>query len=674
MVAQQTDLVDFQKIEAIIEPLSSQEKIEGTFTVSFKMLQKADAVYLDAKNMTLHEDLINYDFSTLALKNKILFVKKGGFQKDTIYKTHFNYSATPKQALYFNTQQIWTQGQGKYTSHWLPSIDDMNDKIEFDLKIVAPLGQTAIANGKLLEQTTIENATVWHYDMQKPMSSYLVAFAIGNYRKKKVEAASGIPIELYYELKDSLKFEPTYRYTKDIFDFIETEIGMAYPWQNYKQVPIRDFLYAGMENTSCTLFSEAFVVDSIGFKDRNYVNVNAHELAHQWFGNLVTETDGKHHWLHEGFATYYALLTEKELFGEDYYYWKLYNSAEQLKAISDQGKGQSLLDPKASSLTFYEKGAWAIHILKETIGALAFKQAILNYLENNKFKNVTTEDFIAEVRKVTPIDISNWKKNWLQQTAFKAEEAYQSLMNSKFMQQFFQVSALRATPLKEKFFFLLEAIKMNNDFIGQEVVYQLSNEAFVDTEMLYKEALKTDNVFIRQSIALSMDKIPKSFQVSYESLLTDASYLTQEAALYNLWQNFPDKRKEYLDAMHGVEGFQNKNIRQLWLTLALYTQSYEEAKKGEYLNELKNYTSPTFSFEIREKAFEYLYPMGVMDAQVIKNLVQSCTHHYWRFRDSARAILDDFLKQKGSREKIMTHFMSYSDSEKAYITKKFQLK
>jgi aminopeptidase N len=102
----------------------------------------------------------------------------------------------------------------------------------------------------------------------------------------------------------------------------------------YKQAPVRDFLYAGMENTSATLFNTRYVVDSTGFEDRSYTNVNAHELAHQWFGNLVTAESGKHHWLQEGFATYYALLAEKEIYGEDHFYSKLYESASQLKFAS----------------------------------------------------------------------------------------------------------------------------------------------------------------------------------------------------------------------------------------------------------------------------------------------------------------------------------------------------
>src|SRR5699024_379085 len=121
---------------------------------------------------------------------------------------------------------------------------------------------------------------------------------------------------------------------------------------------------------------------------------NAHELAHQWFGDLVTEKSSKSHWLQEGFATYYALLAEKEIFGEEDYYFKLYKSAEQLKAQSDKGQGRALTDPEAGSLTFYQKGAWALHILREKIGDKAFRTGVQNYLETYKFKNADTNDFI----------------------------------------------------------------------------------------------------------------------------------------------------------------------------------------------------------------------------------------------------------------------------------------
>ena len=255
-------------------------------------------------------------------------------------KLSFSYSATPKQTLYFvgseekNNLQIWTQGQGKYTSHWFPSFDDVNEKVIFNLNVVFNKEYQIISNGRLDFKSEFNGMSVWNYRMKKPMSSYLLMLAIGKYGQQKQLSHSGIALEMYYEPKDKEKFEPTYRYSKKMFDFLEKEIGVKYPWEIYKQTPVRDFLYAGMENTSSTLFSTRYVVDSIGFADRNYTNVNAHELAHQWFGDLVTAESSKHHWLQEGFATYYALLAEREIYGEDYFYSKLYESAQQLKFAS----------------------------------------------------------------------------------------------------------------------------------------------------------------------------------------------------------------------------------------------------------------------------------------------------------------------------------------------------
>ena len=589
------------------------------------------------------------------------------FEAGKTYTKKFDYLISPKQTLYLFENEMWTQGQGKYTSHWLPSIDDVNDKIEFDLSFISPENKTVIANGKLTEIENDSPVNIWHFDMNEPMSSYLVAFAIGDFDKKELVSNSGIPIELYYKPSDSLKVEPTYRYSKQIFDFLETEIGVPYPWQNYKQVPVRDFLYAGMENTTATFFSEAFVVDSTGFNDRNYVNVNAHELAHQWFGDLVTEKSSEDHWLQEGFATYYALLAEKEIFGEEYFYWQLYQTAEQLKGLSDEGKGESLLNPKASSLTFYQKGAWALHILKEKIGDKAFKIAIKNYLEKYKFKNVSTEDFLNEVKSVSEIDINYFENNWLKQSAFQSEAAYQSLLKSAFIKKYFEVSALRAVPFSEKKIQLKTALTFPNDFIGQEAVYQLAGEPISETLPLYKTAFESNNLYVRQAIALSLQTIPKELQTEYESLLNDESYVTMETALYQLWSQFPEKRTEYLNKTKGIEGFQNKNIRQLWLALALITEGFENAEKENYLKELKNYTSTEYSFEIREKAFEFVNELQFWDAETLKNLVEACVHPTWRFAKTSKKLLQELLQNEKYHEQIKVLGRQVSEKAANYL-------
>lgn len=663
--AQQSEIVDFLKVDATITPNPIERNVKGTLKYTFRILQKTDSIYLDAKNMKV----VDYALEGYELKAKTdkiwIF---SDFEKDRNYTVFFTYEANPEQTLYFFGNEIWTQGQGKYTSHWLPSIDDTKDKIEFDLTIVSPSDKQVIANGRLVKTEVRVGLKYWNFDMKEPMSSYLVAFAVGDFDKMNLTSNSGIPLEMYFKPEDSLKVEPTYRYSKQIFDFLESEIGVEFPWQNYKQVPLRDFLYAGMENTTATFFSEAFMVDSIGFNDRNYINVNAHELAHQWFGDMVTAKTDADHWLQEGFATYFALLAEKDIFGDDYYYWQLYQTAEQLKSLSDEGKGESLLNPKASSLTFYQKGAWALHLLRETIGDESFKLAIRNYLERYKFQNVSTEDFLNEVRAVSLVDISDFEQNWLHQSAFQGEEAYKSLMKSSFIKNYFEISALRLLPLKDKKAQLRAVFNHPDDFIGQEAVHQLMEESSSEAITLIRNAFQSNNLYVRQAIALSMKIIPKELQKDYESLLKDDSYVAIEAALYNLWMQYPDKRAEYLNQTEGIIGFQNKNIRQLWLALALITENYQKGKKDQFLKELKHYTSSEYSFEIRETAFGYIRELQLWDSETLENLIEACVHPTWRFSKSSKEMLADILKNEDFKKMLGGVNSKLSKKAQKYLT------
>ena len=671
-ITPQTATVDIQSIRAVVIPQYESKSIEGQVWVSFKPLENVTEVRLDAKNMSVID---SSDIAVVtAQKEHILFT--GDFKASKKYTIRFDYTATPKQTLYFvnedGNDQIWTQGQGKYTSHWLPSIDDVNDKIEFDISVIAPTAYQVITNGKMIKKESLGSRTVWSFDMQQPMSSYLVALAIGDYQKTTFPSTSGVPLEFYYYPEDAFLAEPTYRYSKKIFDFYEKEIGVSYPWQNYKQVPVKDFLYAGMENTGTTIFSDSFVIDSIGFTDRNYVNVNAHELAHQWFGDLVTATRSKHHWLQEGFATYYALLAEREIFGDDYFYYKLYETAEQLRELSDQGKGQKLVAAGGSSLTYYQKGAWALHILKETVGASAFAKAVKNYLTKYQFKNVTTDDFMAEVEAVSGQDLTTYKKNWLNQSAFQAAEALESLKKSSFMRSYFELQALRTIALKDKLRPLENTLKLPNDYLGQEAVYQLAGTNLRESIGLYKLAFTSKNTLIRQAIATSVEQIPPPLEYQFESFLRDDSYVTREQAFLKLWllyraNNNSEKMKALLNQMDGQFGFSDGNIRTLWLTLSLATQDYKGDEAGARYDELVSYTGAGYPFQLRENAFQFLSQIQSFDRTSLKNLVEACTHHNWRFRENARNLLNQLVKEDRIKDIMDSVRPLLSKKELAYL-------
>ncbi|MEZ4803537.1 MAG: M1 family metallopeptidase [Gelidibacter sp.] len=630
--------MDFKTAKAIIDIYSENKELSGIVTFDIEILKDVDSIFVDARNIDVVSVLLNgkqnkffYD------QNKVWSYEN--FKAGHDYKLSIQYSAKPRKAFYFVDNQIWTQGQGKYTSNWLPSIDDMNDKIEFDLNITFDKNYQVIANGELLNVEESDSTKTWHFNMNKPMSSYLVALAIGSYNKKTETSKSGIPLEYYYYPEDSLKVDPTYRYSKQLFDFLEEEIGVPYPWEIYKQVPVKDFLYSGMENTTLTIFSDALVTDSIGFNDRNYVNVNAHELAHQWFGDLVTETNGTHHWLQEGFATYYALLAERDIFGDDYYYWRLYEYAQQLLEQDKNGVSTSLLNPKSSSLTFYQKGCWALHVLKEQVGEEAFKEAVKNYLLKYQYKNVETSDFIEEVKKTSGKDMSEFVKTWLEDNVLPQDAMVKSLKKSAFIQEYLDVDC-ETYPSKCQDYLMSDISDKAKVKIVSKESYKIKKEDF------------NNSWEVRQAIAQNLTEIPLNLKKSYESLLNDKSYVTKEVALYNLWVNFTEERSKYLQQTKDVIGFSDYNVRLLWLALNLNTLEYQPEKKQAVFDELNGYTSSKFGFEIRMNAFNYLKLIGGFDEFSIKNLIEATEHHNWRFQQFAKSLLEELRQNPNYSELI----------------------
>jgi len=638
--------VDFTKLDARVRPDFETRTVTGHCVFGFTVYAKTDTVRIDAIAMTFDHLKINGKAVKFKTEAKYLALFEGWKKgKNTL---EFDYTAHPKQTMYFtgsgDGRQIWTQGQGKFTSHWLPSFDDVNEKLIFNLTVSAPKGMEAISNGVLKAKSENGPDIAWRYEMENPMSSYLAMISIGKFEQHQEISRSGVPLVNYIGVDDAADYRPTYRYAKRIFDFLENEIGVAYPWKVYKQAPVKDFLYGGMENTTATLFARDYVTDSVGFNDRNYVNVDAHELAHQWFGDMVTAKSGKHHWLQEGFATYYALLAERDVFGDDYFYARLYDNAEDLQQASKTDT-VPILSEKASSLSYYQKGAWALHVLREGVGAENFRKAVRNYLGRYGFKNVDTDDFLAEISKVSDYDVAGFKKRWLESGGFPVEEALKLLQKNAAIRQLLEIGQWRSRSFSEKKTDMERVLKSDAYYTAKgEIVYQMQDVPFEEKLPLLRIALATGDFHVRQALARTTVKFPESFAPEYETLLGEASYITREIAMAVLWRNFPQMHAALLDKTDGQIGLTDKNLRIQWLTFALMEKDYRNADKVKFYDELVAYASPEYDADVRQNALENLIYIGPNDKNAMRLLVNPLVHHKWQFSKFAREKIRALLK------------------------------
>ena len=644
--AQQTDKVDFIKCDASVSPNASEKSINGDVIYEFKVKKTIDTIKIDAKYMEFSRVIINGKSVKFKNSGKTLDLFEG-FKKGK-NKLTFSYSAQPKQTLYFTGEgenlQIWTQGQGKYTSYWLPSFDDVNEKVIFNITIsdINPYLKI-ISNGLLKNNTDVMYMDYDAFKMQKPMSSYLVMLAIGNFEKQTATSKSGTSLEFYLDRNDVSKFEPTYRNSKELFDYLEQEIGVKYPWGIYRQVPVRDFLYAGMENTTSTVFSQDFVVDDIGFNDRNYVNVNAHELAHQWFGDLVTAKESKHHWLQEGFATYYALLAEQHLFGDDYFYYQLWDMAEQLAAAAKEQK-TPILDPKASSLTFYKKGAWALHVLRSEIGAKKFNKTVKNYLKKYAYKNVETDDFLAEIKKVSGYDVQKFKRDWLENPDFQIASVQSYFQDNRFILELKEVKSRAGLSFSQNKEFFKKIMQSESYFpVKQEILYQLETVSWQEKKEIIQLAMQTNDLKVRQTVAETIGLVPHEFETAFKSLLEDKSYVTREIALIKLWRSFPEKQLEFIKLSENWEGL-NQNLKLAHLTLKLATPAVSSDDKKQAIEQLIQFTKAPNEAQLRQEALEILLNFRIYSDEVLISLLEASLHHKWQLVSFAKNEIRALLK------------------------------
>ncbi len=395
--------LDFVHMRLAVEFEPEKGLVKGNITHHFKPLRaEVDSFYLDGPGIQVKSASLNgktVKFRTTA--DGIYFYPERPLHYGESDSLNMEYEAYPRRGIYFigwndpnnlSRKQIWTQGQGTDNRYWFPCYDTPNDKLTTELIVKFNKDYKVLSNGaKIMEKELKDGNILWHYKMSHPHASYLVMLGIGKYDIRETRSAAGVPLHQWYypEWKD--RYDYTYKYNEKVFNFLESEIGVPYGWESYSQIPVQDFMYGAMENTSATLFGDFFEVDARSYNDRNYVSVNAHELAHQWFGDMVTARSPNSHWLQESFATHYNISAERECFGQDHFDW--IRRQAYLSAINTTDK-KAISHSQTPTSLIYQKGSVVLEMLKYVTGREGFNRSVKRYLQAHKYENVNSDELL----------------------------------------------------------------------------------------------------------------------------------------------------------------------------------------------------------------------------------------------------------------------------------------
>lgn len=344
----------------------------------------------------------------------------------------FKYTAKPQKGIYFvdaagnRTSQVWTQGEPEEARHWFPAYDFPDDKATTEQYLTVGKDETAIANGELVE--TIDNpdgTRTFHYKMPIQHSTYLTSFVVGKYSKIE-DKYNSIPLAYYVYPGMENSGKRAFGKTPEMLKIFEQATGVQFPYNKYDQTIVADFQFGGMENITATTMADTEILLT---PPDNVIDLVSHELAHSWFGNLVTCKSWSELWLNEGFATFMEAYYRQKVNGDTDYLRKIqtdaqtYMGTELINANSHglffkEAKGDEELFGFSNAPIAYQKGGVVLHMLRETVGDAAFWKGVNLYLTRHKFANVESSDLQKAMEEASGQNLNQFFRQWVYQAGF----------------------------------------------------------------------------------------------------------------------------------------------------------------------------------------------------------------------------------------------------------------
>jgi len=423
--------IDVQHYKFDITLSDEADEIKCSATIDI-LLKKKDIrqVRLDlinadkGKGMTVASVMQNgKKLSYTHLKNELIVTLPNPSQAGDYVQFTVTYSGVPATGLHikpnkYNDRTFFSDNWPDLTRNWLPVVDHVAEKATCEFIVTAPIRYQVVCNGLLLEETNL-NATqkITHWKQSVPISAWLYVLGVAEFAVQYVDTFDGKSIQtwVFHQDRDA-GFSDFAKPTKEVLEFYTRYVG---PFAYEKLANIQASSVAGgMESASAILYNEKSVVGDGNFRWKKVV---VHEIAHQWFGCAVTESDWDDVWLSEGFATYFTALFIEHAYGRDEFIKEMQDCRRVTFNFYKDNPTHTIVHnnlsdmSKVTSSHTYQKGAWVLHMLRSMIGDDAFEKGIKNYYRLYMNSTASTKDFQREMEKVSGLNLTAFFKQWLNQ-------------------------------------------------------------------------------------------------------------------------------------------------------------------------------------------------------------------------------------------------------------------
>jgi aminopeptidase N len=372
-----------------------------------------DAVNLQIDSVQVDETAQAFDYDGEQLHIRLQQTTEAGKPVTLAIEYHVE---QPQRGLYFIAPtpdypnkpiQVWTQGEDEDSRYWFPCFDYPGQLATSEIRVRVPKQYVAISNGELINTQAAGDDKIYHWSQQQVHPTYLMTLAVGDFAEQRDEW-QGKPVTYYVEKSREADARRTMGKTPQMIEFFGKTFGYPYPFPKYAQVCVEDFIFGGMENTSTTLLTDRCLLDERAALDnRGAESLVAHELAHQWFGDLVVIKHWSHAWLKEGMATYSEVLwTNHEYGADEAAYYRLAEARNYLAEDASRYRRPIVTHIYREAIELYdrhlyEKGACVYHMIRAELGDELFFKTIHAFVQDNAHKTVETVDLLRAIEKAT---------------------------------------------------------------------------------------------------------------------------------------------------------------------------------------------------------------------------------------------------------------------------------